>query len=95
MYDSKDFSKMLHGERDWEEPIIKIAKSYHNGVASLYISIGNLIIIAIFSKEILETRNYLEIFQNWEISRQNRRSGGWGRSFAGRTGRNGTHLSTN
>ena len=76
MYDSKDFSKMLHGERDWEEPIIKIAKSYHSGVASLYISIGNLIIITIFSKEILETRNYSEIFQNWEISRQNRRSGG-------------------
>ena len=75
MYDSKDFSKILHGERDWEEPIIKIAKSYHNGVASLYISIGNLIII-IFSKEILETRNYLNILQNWEISRQNRRSGG-------------------
>ena len=44
----KDFSKILQK--------VKIAKSYHNGVASLYISMRNVIIITTSSKEILEIR---------------------------------------
>ena len=50
----------MHGERGWEEPLVKIAKSYHNGVAYLYISMRNLIIITTSSREILETRNLLK-----------------------------------
>ena len=75
-YDSKDFSKILHGERGWEEPLVKIAKSYHNGVASFYILMRNLIMITTSSKEIMETRNSFKNLQNWEISMPNRRSGG-------------------
>ena len=44
----KDFSKILQK--------VKIAKGYHNGVASLYISMRNVIIITTSSKEILEIR---------------------------------------
>ena len=53
----------MHGERGWEEPLVKIAKTYHNRVASLYISMGNLI-TATSSKEVLDTRNSLKILQN-------------------------------
>ena len=51
-------SKILYGERGWGEPLIKIAKSYHNSVASLYIWMRNVIIITTSSKDILKTRNY-------------------------------------
>ena len=44
----KDFSKILQK--------VKIAKSYHSGVASLYISMRNVIIITTSSKEIQEIR---------------------------------------
>ena len=47
---------LKYGELSWEDPLVKIAKSYHNGVASLYILMRNLIIITISSKEIVETR---------------------------------------
>ena len=56
-YYSKDFSKKLHWEGDWEEPLIKIAKNYHNGVTSLYISMRYLTIMTISSIEIRETGN--------------------------------------
>ena len=59
----------MHGKPGWEEPLVKIPKSYHNGVASLNISMRNLIIIIIIIiiiitisfKEILETRNSLKM----------------------------------
>ena len=34
-YETKVSSKILHWERGWEEALVKIAISYHNGVASL------------------------------------------------------------
>ena len=43
----------------------------------------------------INTINSFKNLQKWEISWQSRRSGGWGKSFSGRVGRNGTHLSTN
>ena len=55
-YDNKDFSKILHGEQDWQEPTVKIVESYHKGVASLYILMRNSLIITTSSKEILGTR---------------------------------------
>ena len=81
----------MHGKPGWEEPLVKIPKSYHNGVASLNISMRNLIIIIIIIitisfKEILETRNSLKNVQNREISWQNKRSGCWGSIFRGRVG---------
>ena len=94
-YDSKDFWKILHGERGWEELILKIVKSYHDGVASLYISMRNLIKIITFSEEIPEARNSFKNLQNREISWENRRLGGWGRRFPGKVGRNRAHLSIN
>ena len=57
---------LKYGELSWEDPLVKIAKSYHNGVASLYIMMRNLIIIRISSKEIVETRNF---FQNCKFQR--------------------------
>ena len=67
-YDSKDFSKILHGERGLEKPLVEIAKNYHSGAASLDILIRNLIIKTITFKEILETRNSFKNLQNREIS---------------------------
>ena len=81
-------------EWGWAEPLVKVAKNYNHGVVSLYIYMRNVIVITTSSKEILETTNSFKILQNWEISWQNRRSGGWGGSFPGRVGRNGTNLST-
>ena len=40
----------MHGERGWKESLVKIAKNYHNWIASLYVSMTNLIIITISSK---------------------------------------------
>ena len=80
-YDSKDFSKILHGERGLEKPLVEIAKNYHSGAASLDILIRNLIIKTITFKEILETRNSFKNLQNREISWQNMRSAGWGWSL--------------
>ena len=84
----------MHWKPDWEEQLVNKAKICHNGVASLYNSMRNLIIITISSIEILETRNSFTNLKNWEISWQNEILGGWGISLSGIVGWNGTHLST-
>ena len=66
----------MQGEQGWEEPLVKMSKSYCNGVASLYMLMRNLMIITTSSKEIPDNINSFENFQNWEISRQSKRSRG-------------------
>ena len=47
-------------------PLVKMAKNYHNAVASLNISMRNLIIITTFSKGRLQTRNYFKSLESPE-----------------------------
>ena len=61
-------SKKLHWERTWEEPLVKIAKNYHSRVASLYVSMRNLIIITTYSKEKLKTRNSFKSLLNLRLT---------------------------
>lgn len=63
---AKLFIKKLDWEREWKQPL----------VSSVYISIGNLIIITTLSKKLLKTRISFKNLQNRKISWQSKILGG-------------------
>ena len=73
-YDNKDFSKILHGEQDWQEPTVKIVESYHKGVASLYFD-EKFVNNNNFFKRNTGNQNFLKNSQNPEMPWQNWRPG--------------------